>query len=67
MRESLPCQGNPDEPADRSFGRQAAGRREGEEAKAGKLRRRDIIPDIASLCALAEQPADEIAPRRSPQ
>jgi hypothetical protein len=49
-----------DEPVDRGLGRQAAGGREGVEAVARKLLRRDIIPDLAGPCALDQQVSNQV-------
>jgi len=47
-----PSQGDHDEPADRGLRRQAAGCCEGMEAVARELVRRDVIAEVAHLCAL---------------
>ena len=59
-RGTQPSQSDRDEPADRGLGRQAAGCCEGVEAVARKLVRRDIIPDVASLCGLGQQASDHV-------
>ena len=56
-----PRQNDRDEPAVRRFGWLATGCREGVEAVARKLVRRDIIPDVARRCALGQQVSDEVA------
>lgn len=56
-----PGEGDCDEPADRGLGRQIAGCREGVQAIARELGRRDIISDVAAFCALGHQVPDEVA------
>ena len=60
-RGAQPSQSDRDEPADRGLGRQAAGCREGVEAVARKLVRRDIVADVAGLCSVGQQVSDEVA------
>lgn len=52
---------DPHQATDRCLGRQGAGCREGVEAVARKLCRRNIIAEVAGLCALGQQVADEAA------
>lgn len=56
-----PSQNDRDEPADRGFGRQAAGRRQGAEAVAHELIGCDVIPDIAALRCIGQQVPKEHA------
>src|SRR5688572_9336248 len=60
-RRTQPSQGDRDEPADRGLRRQAAGRREGVEAVARELVRRDVVPETAGPCALGHQVSDQLA------
>ena len=52
-------QNDPDEPANRGFGRQAAGRGDGVQAVTCQLVRRDIGPHLADLRGLDQQVPDE--------
>ena len=55
-----PCQSDRDEPANRSFGRKAAGCSEGVEAVADEFFRGHVVPDAARCCGLGQQIPDEV-------
>ncbi len=59
-RGAQPSQSDRDEPADRGLGGQAASCSEGVETVAGKLVRRDIIPNVAGLCSLDQQVSNQV-------
>jgi len=54
-RRAQAIQRDSDEPADRNFRTAAASSSEGVKAKARKLVRRHVIPDVAALCGLGQQ------------
>ncbi len=56
-----PGQSNGDEPVDCGFGREGTGCREGVEAVARELVRRNVISDVTGLCALDQQISNEVA------
>ena len=59
-RGTQPGQSDLDESANRGFGRQTAGCREGVEAVACELVGRDITPDVTGLCGLCQQISDQL-------
>jgi hypothetical protein len=60
VRRAQPGQSDRDESADCGFGRQAASCGEGIETVIRELLGRDIVSDVAGLCALGQQVSDDV-------